>query len=143
MERSKTCFKCGETKLLRQFYRHQGMADGHLGKCKECTKADTRARAVNDPLSVLRSRLSACKKHPTRRNAYRAVDAGKAAGVLEVPSACQMCGRTDSYSVNDMDWHAHHFDYGSPLSVVFLCAKCHSHLHGMARERKSAMAREE
>jgi len=141
--RSKTCFKCGETKPLRSFYRHPEMADGHLNKCKECTKADTRAREAKDPLSVLHSRLSAWRKRPTQANTYRVLEAAKAADTLKVPSACQMCGRTDSYSVNDMDLHGHHFDYDSPLSVVFLCAKCHSQLHILIRERKSAMAREE
>jgi hypothetical protein len=42
----KTCFKCGITKALSEFYTHPRMADGHLGKCKTCTKADTARRAI-------------------------------------------------------------------------------------------------
>lgn len=42
----KTCFKCGVKKQIDQFYKHPQMADGHLGKCKNCTKADSSKRTV-------------------------------------------------------------------------------------------------
>ena len=38
----KKCFKCGIEKELSEFYAHPRMGDGHLGKCKECTKNDTK-----------------------------------------------------------------------------------------------------
>ena len=37
----KICFKCGVIKPISDYYKHRGMADGHLGKCKDCAKADT------------------------------------------------------------------------------------------------------
>ena len=40
----KECFKCGKQKELSEFYRHKMMGDGHLGKCKGCTKKDTKER---------------------------------------------------------------------------------------------------
>jgi len=41
----KQCFKCLQTKPLTEFYKHPQMGDGHLNKCKDCTKTDTKQRA--------------------------------------------------------------------------------------------------
>jgi hypothetical protein len=44
MENKKTCFKCNTEKPLSDYYKHKKMGDGHLGKCKECTKKDSKKR---------------------------------------------------------------------------------------------------
>ena len=35
---SKVCKDCGVEKDLADFYKHSGMADGHLNKCKVCVR---------------------------------------------------------------------------------------------------------
>lgn len=44
----KVCFKCGQWKQLDDYHRHKQMGDGHLNKCKECTKRDVKAWINNN-----------------------------------------------------------------------------------------------
>lgn len=63
---TKRCFKCGETKELTAFYKHKMMADGHLNKCKDCTKKDTKARTdvlLQDPVWVEKEKERQRKKY--------------------------------------------------------------------------------
>lgn len=44
--KSKVCFKCRDEKPLTDYYKHKQMGDGHLNKCKVCTKRDVREREL-------------------------------------------------------------------------------------------------
>ena len=134
----KICFKCGETKALNEFYKHSAMGDGHLNKCKECTKKDANAhRAVNiekcRSYDVERAKRPERKVHaleesrrwasedkrrrPAQSKVNHAILSGK---LTRLP--CERCGRADNV-------HAHHEDYDKPLDVVWLCPVCHKARH--------------
>lgn len=117
----KRCFKCGKVKPLSEFYAHPMMADGHLNKCKDCAKADAKAHREAYPERDLDTRLRACAKNPTHKNANMAVDAALRCGRLNRPERCQGCGR----SGDETRLSAHHYDYTKPLDVIWLCAACH------------------
>lgn len=147
----KKCFKCGLVRPLSDFYPHPMMADGHLNKCKTCTKKDTAARVavkMQDPAWVERemerhrakqeryrkcgraSKIVGKKKTAVgRRHAekyperYRArVVLGNAIrGGVVSKKPCEVCGRADS--------EGHHDDYSKPLDVKWLCPRHHADRH--------------
>lgn len=131
---TKQCFKCRRVKDLGSFYIHKEMADGHLNKCKECTKTDV-ARRYYDPTS--RERIIKYEKarfqRPERRRKIaeyqrkmrelnpEKVKARRMAYKLEA-GPCAVCGSTIT--------EAHHDDYSKPLDVIWFCRKHHMEHEG-------------
>lgn len=111
----KRCFKCGVEKPRSEFYRHKAMADGLLGKCKDCTKADVRAH-WRDNADVLRQTDSSRRK--LKRAANVAVGNAVRDGRLLKAGACHYCDSVDELT-------AHHWNYYRPLDVTWLCKRCH------------------
>lgn len=134
---SKICFKCSETKPLTEFYRHAMMADGHLGKCKDCTRKDVRLHRQDNPERVraydraraklphrksLRDRINAAFPAEKKR-AHTAVARAMRNGTLE-RKPCAFCGTAEPVE-------AHHHDYTKPLDVTWLCKPCHRRFHAL------------
>lgn len=135
----KTCFKCKAPKSLDEFYRHPQMGDGYLGKCKECTRADTLRRSQEKPDYIrayeqkrrdlphriaLRKRVSTAWLSSEKTRAHNAVRRALIKGTLTRLS-CEMCGSPKS--------HAHHDDYSQPLAVIWLCPTHHKARHAFLR----------
>lgn len=129
----KTCFKCQRTLDIEQFYKHLRMGDGHLNKCKDCTKKDVSSNYGNrreqyakyerdrrkrperkaKALSYQQKRrLTTPQKDFARDAVYKAVRDGS---LQKDP--CRFCGNPKT--------QAHHEDYSKPLDVVWVCFKCH------------------
>lgn len=136
----KKCFKCLQNKPLEAFYAHRGMADGYLGKCKECAKADVaQHRAANIDSIREYDRRRSQKDHrreatryysklwretfPARKKAQTAVGYALRSGRL-VAQPCWVCGSKAE---------AHHPDYDRPLDVVWLCSPHHHQAHAAAK----------
>lgn len=148
----KCCFKCNLVKPLGEFYTHPGMADGHLNKCKDCTKADVKGRRSANPekLKVYEKLRATMPNRIASINKYRKSTKGK-----EKVKRAQMTSRLrfpEKYKARNkfnnalrdgkvMAWpicavpecnkepEAHHPDYGQPLSVVWLCTRHHRQAH--------------
>ena len=132
METTKKCFICGEEKPLGEFYAHPQMADGHLNKCKECTRAYVARHAAESPKAILETRMRMNAKNPTQYSAHKVVEAALAAGEIVKPDHCMGCGRPGS----ETRIGSHHHDYAKPLDVIWVCAKCHRGLDANRRERE-------
>ena len=153
----KVCFKCNQEKPLSDFYRHPRMADGHLGKCKECAKRDVterrgkniecvreydRKRARTPKRIELHARTQALyrREYPERVAAKNAAQRAVASGKIKRKDRCELCGVGGRLE-------KHHPDYDQPLLVVFLCSACHKAVHyGRAEipsdaENKAVLAR--
>jgi hypothetical protein len=145
----KTCFKCNITKPIDEFYKHKMMADGHLGKCKDCTKQDEKNRFAEkgkDPIwmekELARQREKSArfraegrfpnkeasdraKKAWYQRNKHKKYANGCVKYAIQsgklIRQPCEVCG--------ELRVQAHHDDYSKPLDVKWLCTKHHAERH--------------
>ena len=153
----KTCFKCGSCKPFSEFYRHKGMADGHLNKCKSCAKGDVaqhRAENIEQARAYDRERGS-LPHRVAAREAYRLTDAYKESHHRANDKYRAFHPERDKArnAVNNairdgrlIPWpvcavpecnctpEAHHPDYSRPLDVVWLCDGHHKATHKLARD---------
>jgi hypothetical protein len=133
----KLCFKCQTKKSLINFYKHSGMVDGYLNKCKSCAKEDTtnyrnqniekvrqydRERSKLPHRIELQTRLTKLWRNQDKRRsvAHNAVLRALKNGKL-IAQPCNICRKEEVV--------AHHDDYDKPLQVTWLCYSCHAKHH--------------
>ena len=147
----KKCKDCHKTKPLSEFYVHHGMKDGHLNKCKECTKSHVKKnrsdnidyyREFDRKRGNLPHRVEARRNYRKTESGKEALNRGSAAYIKRNPlkraahnsvsnairdgkmkkGPCKVCGETEGV-------HGHHDDYSKPLSVRWLCHTHHRAEH--------------
>lgn len=141
---AKACFRCNIVKPLTDFYAHPMMADGRLGKCKECARADVKARyaltiterhayeAKRNATPERKARLQAAHKRHNADNPDKALarhlvaKAIRSGKLARLP--CEVCGAPES--------QGHHEDYSKPLDVRWLCFTHHREAHGQRPSSK-------
>lgn len=144
---TKQCFRCGLDLPLSSFYKHKMMADGHLNKCKACTKRDVaehrllnldkireydRERAKlprRKQMAVERNKL--LNKRPHFTAAHNAVSRAIRAGKIIRPEKCDRCDTT--YNIQ-----AHHDDHSRYFDIMWLCQSCHSKRHVELRRMRES-----
>ncbi len=149
----KTCFKCGLPQSLDNFYAHPQMADGHLGKCKECCKRYARTQPGRPEYDKARNRLphrvaaraqyqanhpEICnplkkaweRRNPEKKHASVTLNNAVRDGKIVRQTVCEVC-------VGSQNVEAHHDDYSKPFEVRWLCKKHHWAADCVRREQEA------
>lgn len=88
-------------------------------------------RLILNPQSVAEVQLTkAVRRFRTR--AGEMLNHAVELGLVERPEACEKCGTTTEKI------QGHHYDYGRPLEVEWLCQKCHSAADDIRRAAEAA-----
>ena len=145
------CTKCKQMLPRTKFQQNRALEGGLCLHCKECCKntqyryrtteeyrrwrteyygrPDVQERVRKQSAErYRRNRKRRSQQHTARRHSVKGqakdqLQTEVRAGRVQKPGSCELCGR-------DVRLDGHHFDYGLPLEVLWLCKKCHARIHG-------------
>jgi hypothetical protein len=133
----KKCFKCGIEKPLSEFYTHGKMADGHLNKCKECTKKDSDLRDKrlrDDPVYCEKERTRSKEKYYRLNYKDRQYAANK-----NIPYKTSEYKKIHKKLGLPGDKVAHHWNYDLMYDVIILTVADHRYIHRYLRLNKLSL----
>lgn len=128
---TKRCFKCGRELPLSSFYKHPQMGDGHLNKCKDCTKKDVKKdyeRNIQNPEWVEKERARGREKY------YRLGYVGRPTQrklVKERSFKSMKTVRRDIHLDIPKDKELHHWNYNQRYNLIVLDKRLHHRLHSV------------
>lgn len=121
---TKKCFKCGVEKNINEFYRHPQMGDGHLNKCKECTKKDVKMKyAENIEMVDYVEKERARGREKYSRLNYKDRFYNKK------PVGKDTSKHLKSLGLLPKEHEAHHWNYNFAYDVFILSRKAHKLVH--------------
>lgn len=130
---TKKCFKCGKILPITEFYKHPKMADGHLGKCKECTKTDTIKnynKKREDSEFVEKERIRGREKY---ERLYKP-DYLRNVCNFDTPYKPLVSNKHTSRYLRSLGYNtdgkeAHHWNYNEPKQIFLLTTEAHHRIH--------------
>jgi hypothetical protein len=120
---TKVCFKCKVEKPLTEFYKHKQMGDGHLNKCKDCTKKDVKEKYsenIENPEYAEKERERGREKY--RRLGY----SSRPRAHIENSNSSRFLKKR---GVNLEGLEIHHWNYNLEYDVFLLDRREHSLIH--------------
>ena len=124
----KKCFKCGLILPISAFYAHPKMLDGHLNKCKTCTRKDVHERyeeKIKDKDFLEKERARGRDKY---KRLYSGTKKDDKYGTSYVRKFIERrVGKLDAMT------ELHHWNYNFKKSVIALDRSVHSRLHHLIK----------